>query len=452
MEVDPSDSVKCSLSFTYSSGETETKVVVGAEAMMAPTSRGRNDQFYAELTHVSIADEYVTRSQLDVCTLTHYFNLNQLNRRYHDVWRPSKYGYEATKEGCQQYIKQIGTYAFEKGKMKEQWKAIQVPRTPSYATDKPRFKALFGIAVEAIKYHRVSGRDAIGAYTKSEELHEMLGVDVTGPRSELERITTHLTTNPKGMCHDKLPSIDVEALKEAQRVETIPHRNPDERMRLNVGDVKLLFHQLLLNEPAIAAGASSWSNANTLDDDNCDAPSSLLYTIMVHHPSIIILLLLATAPCSVASTAAMAKDTTDSATCSLSFTYTKDNTETKVIVGAEAMMLPPPAAAAEEGKKEEFYAELTYVSMAEERQFVTPLSPTPQKDGMIIHYFNLHDLDARYHDVWDPSMYGNKRAIENECKKYIKAIGNEQLRRHHAKLDDEWKNITITKPARDKPL
>ncbi|KAF4677620.1 hypothetical protein FOZ60_017241 [Perkinsus olseni] len=234
MEVDPSDSVKCSLSFTYSSGQTETKVVVGAEAMMTPTSRGRNDQFYAELTHVSIADEYVTRSQLDVCTLTHYFNLNQLNRRYHDVWRPSKYGYEATKEGCQQYIKQIGTYAFEKGKMKEQWKAIQVPRTPSYATDKPRFKALFGIAVEAIKYHRVSGRDAIGAYTKSEELHEMLGVDVTGPRSELERITTHLTTNPKDMCHDKLPSIDVEALKEAQRVETIPHRNPDERMRLNV--------------------------------------------------------------------------------------------------------------------------------------------------------------------------------------------------------------------------
>ncbi|KAF4721349.1 hypothetical protein FOZ63_016266, partial [Perkinsus olseni] len=81
-----------------------------------------------------------------------------------------------------------------------------------------------------------------------------------------------------------------------------------------------------------------------------------------------------------------------------------------------------------------------------------PLSPTPQKDGMTIHYFNLHDLDARYHDVWDPSMYGNKRATKNECKKYMKAIGNEQFRRHHAKLDDEWKNITITKPARDKPL
>ncbi|KAF4651211.1 hypothetical protein FOZ61_010666 [Perkinsus olseni] len=212
---------------------------------------------------------------------------------------------------------------------------------------------------------------------------------------------------------------------------------------------------------------------------------------MVHHTSIILLLLLATAPCSVASTAAMAKDTTDSATCSLSFTYTKDNTETKVIVGdgctlprariffsavdsfetdsvgqvsrkaapdpfcflpQMAMMLPPPAAA-EEGKKEEFYAELTYVSIAEERQFVTYCQPTPQKDGMIIHYFNLHDLDARYHDVWDPSLYGNKRATENKCKKYIKAIGNEQLRRHHAtKLDDEWKNITITKPARDKPL
>ncbi|KAF4742338.1 hypothetical protein FOZ63_030121, partial [Perkinsus olseni] len=334
MEVDPPDSVSCSLNFTYSSGKKETKVVVGAEATMIPTSRGRNDQFYAELTHVSIADEYVASSQVDVCTLTHYFNLNQLNRRYHDVWRPSKYGYEATKDGCEQYIEKIGAYAFEKGKMKEQWKAIQVPRTPSYATHKSRFKALFGIAVEAIEYHGV-GRDAIGALTTSEELHEILGVDVTGPSSELERITTHLTANPKGMCHDKLPSIDVEALKEAQRVETIPHRNPNERMRLNVeGDVKLLFHQLLLNGPPTAAGASSWSNENTLDDHNCDAPSSLLYTIMAHHPSIL-LLLLATAPCSVASTAAMAKDTT--ATCSLSFTYTKDNTETKVIVGAEAM-------------------------------------------------------------------------------------------------------------------
>ncbi|KAF4651212.1 hypothetical protein FOZ61_010667 [Perkinsus olseni] len=198
MEVDPPDSVRCSLNFTYSSGQTETKVVVGAEAMMIPTSRGRNDQFYAELTHVSIADEYVTSSQLDVCTLTHYFTLNQLNRRYHDVWRPSKYGYDATTEACEKYITKIGTYAFEKGKMKEEWKAIQVPRTPSYATDKPfSFKALFGIAVEAIKYHRVGGRYAIGALTKSEDLHEMLGVDVTGPRSELERITTHLTTNPK---------------------------------------------------------------------------------------------------------------------------------------------------------------------------------------------------------------------------------------------------------------
>ncbi|KAF4722227.1 hypothetical protein FOZ62_031535 [Perkinsus olseni] len=160
---------------------------------------------------------------------------------------------------------------------------------------------------------------------------------------------------------------------------------------------------------------------------------------MAHHPSIIILLLLlATAPCSVASTAAMAKDTTDSATCSLSFTYTKDNTETKVIVGAEAMMRRSNDKA---NRKKEFHAELSYVSIARDIPTKRIRTKLAENWCKMDHYLTLEGVDEGYHDTWEYASKYGKRATEGKCKEYIKDLGTYKF--DNASLDDEWKETCL---------
>ncbi|KAF4726176.1 hypothetical protein FOZ62_010154, partial [Perkinsus olseni] len=158
---------------------------------------------------------------------------------------------------------------------------------------------------------------------------------------------------------------------------------------------------------------------------------------MVHHPSIL-LLLLATAPCSVASTAAMAKDTTDSATCSLSLTYSVGEADTKVIVGA---MMRRGNKDTEEN--EELHGELTYVSVAKE----TPSRSAPQKECSINHYFDFRGLDDHFSKSWKPSSKYGGKATERGCKAYIKALGNDIAGRTEM---DGWKEVIVTETAEKK--
>ncbi|KAF4677621.1 hypothetical protein FOZ60_017242 [Perkinsus olseni] len=161
---------------------------------------------------------------------------------------------------------------------------------------------------------------------------------------------------------------------------------------------------------------------------------------MAHHTSIL-LLLLAIAPCSVASTVAMARDTT--ATCSLSFTYTKDNTETKVIVGAEAMMRRSNDKA---NKEKEFHAELSYVSIARDIPTKRIRTKLPENWCKMDHYLTLEGVDEDYHDTWEYASRYGKRATEGKCKEYIKDLGTYKF--DNASLDDEWKKLTIAKSSK----
>ncbi|KAF4734449.1 hypothetical protein FOZ63_011127, partial [Perkinsus olseni] len=171
------DSATCSLSLTYSVGEADTKVIVGAMMRRGNKDTEENEELHGELTYVSVAKETPSRSAPQKeCSINHYFDFRGLDDHFSKSWKPSsKYGGKATERGCKAYIKALGNDIAGRTEM-DGWKEVIVTETAekkkrglfkAFSKDAKLNKAIFAIGLETAVRNRALKRNSQKAIAKS---------------------------------------------------------------------------------------------------------------------------------------------------------------------------------------------------------------------------------------------------------------------------------------------